>query len=183
MEISKVKTANKMGSFVLRENHKKYKISFNFLDQITKETKNHRKGRVYFFVVNDKIKKIGGSSDRKGIAGTIRLYTDYGRAGSNRFALHYLIYEELMKQNKVEVWMTTSPLVQGKISGLSDIKDGEIAAYMEMEELCKSEYFNSEKKYPDWNFKENGQKTPKIQMQDYAKHISDYSDNYEDEDE
>ena len=65
MEISKVKTANKMGSFVLRENHKKYKISFNFLDQITKETKNHRKGRVYFFVVNDKIKKIGGSSDRK----------------------------------------------------------------------------------------------------------------------
>ena len=58
MEISKVKTANKMGSFVLRENHKKYKISFNFLDQITKETKNHRKGRVYFFVVNDLMIKL-----------------------------------------------------------------------------------------------------------------------------
>ena len=46
MEISKVKTANKMGSFVLRENHKKYKISFNFLDQITKETKI----RIYTFL-------------------------------------------------------------------------------------------------------------------------------------
>jgi len=181
MEISKVKTANKIGSFVLRENHIKYKISFNFLDTITSEIKNHRKGRVYFFVVNNKIKKIGGSADKKGIAGTIRLYTDYGRAGSNRFALHHLIYNELVKENNVEVWMTTSPIVQGKISGLSDIKDGEIAAYMEMEELCKSEYFDSEKKFPEWNFKENGEKTPQIQMQDYAKHITEYSQSYEDE--
>ena len=51
--------------------------------------------------------------------------------------------------------MTTSPKAPGKISGLYSIDDGLVAAYMEMEEKCKSEYKKSENKFPDWNFKEN----------------------------
>ena len=114
---------------------------------------------------------------------TIKFYTEFGRANSNRFALHYLIRKELDNNNKVEVWMTTSPKAPGKISGLYSIDDGLVAAYMEMEEKCKSEYKKSENKFPDWNFKENNKKTPKEEMQKYADHIKEYSDSYDEDDD
>ena len=183
MEISKVNTAVKMGDFMKRNDHKKYKIDFEFLENISPEIKKDRIGRVYYIVVNNIIKKIGGSASKKGIQSTIKFYTEFGRASSNRFALHYLIRKELDNNNKVEVWMTTSPKAPGKISGLYSIDDGLVAAYMEMEEKCKSEYKKSENKFPDWNFKENNKKTPKEEMQKYADHIKEYSDSYDEDDD
>ena len=38
MEISKVHTAKKMGDFRKREDHEKYKINFEFLENISPET-------------------------------------------------------------------------------------------------------------------------------------------------
>ena len=89
MEISKVHTAKKMGDFRKREDHEKYKINFEFLENISPETKKDRIGRVYYIVVNNIIKKIGGSASKDGIKSTIKFYTEFGRANSNRFALHY----------------------------------------------------------------------------------------------
>ncbi len=183
MEISKVNTAVKMGDFMKRDDHKKYKIDFEFLENISPEIKKDRIGRVYYIVVNNIIKKIGGSASKDGIKSTIKFYTEFGRANSNRFALHYLIRKELDSNNKVEVWMTTSPKAPGKISGLYSIDNGLVAAYMEMEEKCKNEYKESENKFPDWNFKENNEKTPKEEMQKYAKHIKEYSDSYDEDDD
>ena len=183
MDISKVKTAKKMGEFKKRDDHKTYKIKFEFLENISRERKKDRIGRVYFFVVNNIIKKIGGSGAKGGIEATLKLYTDYGTAGRNRFALHFLIKRELDKNNKVEVWMTTSPKVPGKISGLYDVEDGMIAAYMEMEDKCKSEYKSSESIFPEWNWKERGEKMPIKEMEEYVKHMQDYVESYEDEDE
>ena len=45
MEISKVHTAKKMGDFRKREDHEKYKINFEFLENISPETKKDRIGK------------------------------------------------------------------------------------------------------------------------------------------
>ena len=46
MNISKVKTAKKMGEFKKRDDHKTYKIKFEFLENISRERKKDRIGRV-----------------------------------------------------------------------------------------------------------------------------------------
>ena len=87
------------------------------------------------------------------------------------------------ENNKVEVYMITSPKVKSKISGLFEEDDGEIAAYGEMEDKCKKDFKKFEGNMPPWNFKERNKKTPKRGMKNYAKHIQEYSESYEDDEE
>jgi hypothetical protein len=44
-----------------------------------------------------------------------------------------------------------------------------------MESFCNFEYFSREKKYPDWNYQENGEKWP-IEIR--KKHLNYLNKNY-----
>ena len=161
MNINQVKTATKIGDFVIRQNHRN-KIKVVFLSQITKEELRDSIPRVYLFTVDGIIKKIGGSAGKGGIKSTINLYTSAmtGSPGVPRFVCHLLIERSLMNGSKVELFMITSPKVKAPVTGLFTHREEYIASFKEMEGYCKEDYFGLEKKYPDWNFQENNEDYP-----------------------
>ena len=161
MDIKEVKTAIKVGDFVLKENHRN-KIDIKYLPTISQKTLTDDTPRVYLFVVDGIIKKIGGSSGKGGIKSTMNFYVSAmtGSPGVPRFVIHLLIAEALQKKSKVELYMITSPKTMATIRGLFGEKKVEIASFKEMEDLCKSDYYSREKRYPDWNFQENHEPYP-----------------------
>lgn len=161
MKINEVKTAIKIGDFVLKQNHRN-KIDIKYLSNISKDVLNDNVARIYLFVQDGIIKKIGGSSGEGGIKATMNFYVSAmtGSPGVPRFVIHLLIAEALEKKSKVELYMITSPKVLATINGLFGSKKVEIASFREMEDFCKSDYFSRESKYPDWNFQENHEPYP-----------------------
>jgi len=161
MNIKEVKTATKIGDFVLRQNHRN-KIDIRYLSNISNETLIDNSARIYLIVQDGIIKKIGGSIQKGGIRGTVSFYTGAmtGSPGRPRFVLHLLIEKALKDKSKVKLFMITSPKTLATINGLFGSKKVEIASFKEMEDLCKSDYFLREKRYPDWNFQENHQPYP-----------------------
>lgn len=161
MNIREVRTAMKIGNFVLRKNHKN-KINLEYSPGISKSILNDDIARIYLFVVDGIIKKIGGSAGRGGIKATMNFYISSmtGSPGVPRFVVHLLIAEALKKGSKVELYMITSPKTLATINGLFGSKKVEIASFKEMEDFCRSDYFSIEKRFPDWNFQENHEPYP-----------------------
>jgi hypothetical protein len=162
MHINKVKTAIKVGEFVLYPEHPRNKIRTIFNTQIDQKILTNEAGRVYLFVIDGIIKKIGGSSGMGGIKSTLSFYTGSmtGSPGKPRFILHLLIRDELKKGRKVEIFMIMSNKAIAPVSGLFDSKEMEIASFKEMEDRCRKDYFLSEQSFPEWNFKENNKSYP-----------------------
>lgn len=161
MNIKEVKTATKIGDFVLKEDHRN-KIDIKYLPGIDKKILTDDSPRIYIFAVDGIIKKIGGSASKGGIKTTMSFYTTSmtGSPGVPRFVIHLLIEMALKNKSKVELFMITSPRVTAEVKGLFDSKKIEIASFKEMEDLCKSDYHSKEGKYPDWNFQENHEPYP-----------------------
>lgn len=160
MNISKVKTAVKVGEFVLRTDGHRNFINFNYTLQNDLITSNI--GRVYLFTSNGVIVKIGGSKSEGGIKTTLAFYLTSmtGSPGVPRFVIHLLIRDLLLEGKKVECYMITSPKSIAKVSGLFNQVEVEIASFTEMENRCKHDYYESENKYPEWNFQENNTPYP-----------------------
>ncbi|MEM4215173.1 MAG: hypothetical protein QW484_02310 [Candidatus Pacearchaeota archaeon] len=162
MNIKEVKTAIKVGDFVLRNDRTPNKININFLPNLGKNILEDDSARIYIIVVDGIIKKIGGSAGKGGIKATMSFYVNamQGSPGRPRFIIHLLIEKELRKGSKVELYMIRSPKIKAKIPGLFGYKEVEIASFKEMEDLCKSDYYSKEGRYPDWNFQENNEPYP-----------------------
>jgi len=156
MDIREVKTAKKVGKFELKDKKqeewgKNYIIKFipelyenNTIDKhhITKKEYEDDIPRVYLIVVDNIIKKIGGSSGKGGIKTTISFYENaaQGSPGPVRFVIHQLIGKELEEKHNVEIYMITSPKVEAEVSGLFKKFKTEIASFKEMEDRCKLDY-------------------------------------------
>jgi len=161
MEIKEVKTAKKVGNFILRKDNNPNKIALDYStgDFSTQELRENIP-RVYLIISNKEIKKIGGSASKGGIKSTMGFYINArtGSPGPVRFIIHELIKRELENNREVELYMITSPKVKSKICGLFDCNEEiEVASFKEMEDKCKKDYYNKEGKYPDWNFQENNE--------------------------
>ena len=161
MNIKDVKTAIKVGDFVLKHNQKN-KIGINYLPDLDKKILIDESARIYLFVQDGIIKKIGGSTAKGGIKSTINLYTTSmtGSPGAPRYVLHLLIGGALKNGSKMELYMIISPKVTATINGLFGSKRVKIASFKEMEDFCKSDYYSREKRHPDWNFQENHEPYP-----------------------
>ena len=161
MKIKDVKTAIKIGDFVLRQNHRN-KIDIKYSLNVDKKILTDNSARVYLIVQDGIIKKIGGSVSKGGIRATMSFYISAmtGSPGVPRFVVHLLIERALRKKLKVELFMITSPKTLARVSGLFGTKKMKIASYMEMEDLCKTDYYSKEGRYPDWNFQENHEPYP-----------------------
>ena len=127
MEINKVTTAKKVGEIVLRNEDNPNLIKPLWVNPKSELFKDNN-GRVYFLVINGMIYKIGGSLCKGGIKSTIRSYTDCMKGGpSDRsYIIHYLIYRELVKGHKVEIYMITSPKVMAPVTGLYGVENSEM---------------------------------------------------------
>lgn len=161
MNIKDVKTAIKIGDFILKQNHRN-KIDLVYLSDISKKILTDDSARIYLMVQDGVIKKIGGSASKGGIKATMVFYIEAmtGSPGPVRFVVHKLIEKALRNKSKIELFMITSPKTLAKVSGLFGYKKVEIASFKEMENLCKSDYFSIERRYPDWNFQENHEEYP-----------------------
>lgn len=161
MHIKDVKTAIKVGNFVLRKANRN-KINFQFSPDLDKKLISDDSARIYLITQDGIIKKIGGSIQRGGIKGTISFYVSAmtGSPGRPRFIVHLLIEKALENGSNVAVYMIASPKTSAQVSGLYRTKKMKIASFKEMEDLCKYDYYSREKRYPDWNFQENHQPYP-----------------------
>jgi hypothetical protein len=161
MHITDVKTAIKIGDFVLKHNHKN-KIGIKYLSNIGRNVLLDNSPRIYLLVQDGFIKKIGGSSGKGGIKATMNFYVSAmtGSPGVPRFVIHLLIAEALTQGSRVELYMITSPRVLATVNGLFGSNEVKTAGFKEMEDLCKSDYFSIEHRYPDWNFQENHEPYP-----------------------
>jgi hypothetical protein len=162
MHITSAKNAVKVGDFKLKSGHAN-KIALEYLSNIPKDFLTDDAPRVYLFVVDGEITKIGGSASRGGIKATMTFYVAamQGSPGRPRFIIHLLIEEALKLGKSVQLWMIVSPSVLAPIHGLTRVEHVQVASFKEMEDLCKREFFELEKKYPDWNFQENNTPYPK----------------------
>ena len=161
MNIKDVKTAIKVGDFVLRKRNRN-KIDFQYSPNLNKKVLSDDSARIYLITQNGIIKKIGGSIQKGGIRGTISFYIGAmtGSPGRPRFIVHLLIEKALKSGSNVALYMITSPKALAEVNGLFESKTMKIASYKEMEDLCKYDYYSREKRYPDWNFQENHQPYP-----------------------
>lgn len=161
MDIKDAVNAIKVGDFVLRKDSEN-KIDIKYLSNVANNVLTDDLARVYIFVVDGIIKKIGGSSGKNGIKATMSFYINsmQGSPGVPRFVIHLIIAEALESGSKVELYMITSPKILATINGLFSSKKVEIASFKEMEDFCKSDYFSREGRYPDWNFQENHEPYP-----------------------
>ena len=155
MDISKVKTAVKIGDFILRNEDSPNHISIRYIS--SNEDLNHNLPRVYIITSNGEIKKIGGSSATGGIKATMNFYINArtGSPGPSRFIIHELIKRELEQNKQVELFVITSSSIKARVPGLFSYHIIDISSSKEMEKVCKDDFYKIENRYPDWNFQEN----------------------------
>lgn len=160
MNIDQVKNSIYIGRFFLRNDNSPNFIGIKY--EADESILKNEDGRVYLLCSDGIIKKIGGSQSKGGIKATMSFYVNsmQGSPGKPRFILHLLIRDELMKGRVFTLHMITSPKVFSEINGLYSKIKIPIAAFKEMEDLCKKDYFQLMKRYPDWNFQENNKDYP-----------------------
>jgi hypothetical protein len=183
MKISEVKSDFKVADIVLDKDHKVRKIKFIFLDKI--KDKNNKpidkgilkdnSGRIYFFVSNKKIMKIGKSKCKGGIKNTMNFYQGGMQGGPSirTFGIHILLKEELESGKRVEVYMMICKKSKMFVEGLF----GEEKIYvtpdvLDVEFKCKNDYKEKIGKYPPWNFQENGVSWRKDILRMHGQHNS-----------
>lgn len=184
MNIKEVKTAFKVADVVLDKEHEKRRIKFIFLDEIFDENKKRldRKiltsnaGRIYLFVVDGIIMKIGKSKSRGGIKSTMSFYQGGMQGGPSirTYGIHILLKEVLEKESRVEVYMISCKQAKMYIKGLFGEEEIEVTPdILDMEAKCKIDYLEREGRYPSWNFQENGE----VWRQDILKGLNELDRN------
>ena len=127
-----------------------------------KEIINNGNSRIYIITVNDEIKKIGGSVCKGGIKNTMSFYmsANTGKPSISRFAVMKEIKKELEKNNVVDIYVSFIEPVNVVINGLFGKKEIiNHLSFKESEDFCKEEYYNTYKRYPDWNWQENNDRS------------------------
>jgi hypothetical protein len=161
MNIRKVKTAIKVGTIIPCDDNLRKKIQIEWIGNAGVLKSDN--GRVYLIVVNNKIFKIGGSQAKGGIKGTWQPYINSALGGSpsvRTYGIHILIREQFDMKKKVEIYMIEAPIVRVKVPGLFGKRTMHVAPFKEMESKCLNDFFNSEGRFPKWNFQESNEAWP-----------------------
>lgn len=162
-----------VGEFKKKENNVNL---IDFTWSITNEIKKDRRGRVYFFIEldseqNSKLIKIGKSSDKNGLGGTIGFYinTLSGTPSITRFCVHHLIGNKLDEGKRILVYCKFSESVKKEIVAFFEKKTLEIPLDITyIEEFCLEEYYEHFSEYPEWNFQEGGKQIPLNLIESYT---------------
>lgn len=130
--------------------------------------------RVYLIVVDGEILKIGGSQDKGGMKGTLRIYQTGGVGGRpsiRSYGIWYFLFKAAIEKHKVEFYMIYQENFNTMVKGLLGLHEVKNAAlnYKLLEECCESDYKNCENgKYPKWNIQEQGGDWPQEVKKQHA---------------
>lgn len=173
MNISQIKTAIKVGTFQLNTNGNKARLRVDW-EQLGNNVLKDDSGRVYIMCVDGVVKKIGGSVSKGGIKSTMSFYesANCGRPSIRSFGIQQLIYEEILLDRNVEIYMISSEQVSAPVKGLFGSEQLMISAFKEMEEKCLEDYVAIEQKYPDWNYQESGKPWEQHIQEAHAQQLS-----------
>jgi len=162
MNIKKVKTAFKIADVILNPEHPKNHIKFKYVENLCdekgksldKKSLTKRVGFVYLIVVDEYVKKIGGSQGKGGIKSTMNFYEGSMQGGPSirSYGIHLLLKRELDQGKKVEFYVIVSKESSAEIKGLFKSEKVKIVAYKEMEEKCNEDYKKTMGFYPEWHF-------------------------------
>jgi hypothetical protein len=132
--------------------------------QFPKQLKKAHLAIVYFIFVNGELYKIGQTSGKSGIRGCMNFYLNAGidDPGQNRFAINYMMREELKKGNTIEVYMKYQAPVKVEFTSMFGVKHITETAIdpKGLEHVCVEEYIQMYKRYPVWNYQEAGIQLP-----------------------
>lgn len=172
MKIQDVKTAFKIADVIW--NGKGTRLLFKYLTVIKDEkgkvlsqnilTENV--ARVYLIVVNDEIYKIGGSQDKGGMKGTLRIYQDggiKGRPSIRSFGVWYFLFHTITRGAKIEIYMIYQENFTTNVKGLLGfhVVNNAAISYKLMEECCINDFRKNKRgAYPKWNIQEQGADWP-----------------------
>ena len=155
MNISSCPNAQLVGKVVLNESASKSNLKMVWEDLPTTLLKNNA-GRVYLLVVDGEIKKIGGSVGKGGIKTTMSFYVsgNTGRPSIRSYGINTLIFESLLNDKEVQVYIILSEQVLAPVRGLFGTEQTLVSAFKEMEDKCVNDYVKFTGSYPDWNYQE-----------------------------
>ena len=181
MKSKDLKNAIRVGEIVISEKEtksKKYCLYKNSLKIIwdlkfPSDLKKKHLSIVYFLLVDDIVYKIGQTTTSSGISGCLNFYMNAGLddPGMARFAINYLMREEIKKGKKIEVYIQYGENVTYNIKGIFDEK--EVVAppsAKQMEDFCIKQFVEKEKIYPKWNFQESLNKYPNIICEKFSEY-------------
>jgi hypothetical protein len=141
-----------------------HKLQVNYSKSLPKGFKNKHMAIIYFFVVDGEIYKIGQTSGTSGIQGCMSFYCSAGQddPGQSRFAINYLVREQLKQNKKVEIYIKTIPQVTMMVEGLfgNQVTITTPPSAKEVESACLADYFSRTGSHPVWNFQESGRAYP-----------------------
>ena len=171
MNIARHQSAIRVGSVHVGTRLKKSKgyiryptgLVMEWDDQFPKELRRRHLGIVYFLCVDGEIKKIGQTSAKSGIKSCMDFYFNAGSddPSDTRFAINYLMREEIAKGRLVEVYIQYEEPLQVMTKGITSSTMMEVAISPKaMEQLCQEDFVASEGRFPEWNFQEAGLALP-----------------------
>ena len=155
MNISNCPNAQLVGKIRLNASASKSNLKMEWEDLPTTLLKNNA-GRVYLLVVDGEIKKIGGSVGKGGIKSTMSFYVsgNTGRPSIRSYGINTLIFESLLNDKEVQVYIILSEQVLAPVRGLFGTEQTLVSAFKEMEDKCVNDYVKFTGSYPDWNYQE-----------------------------
>lgn len=181
MRIEEVKTAFKIAD--VSWDGKGPKLQFNYLPQIIDENGEvlpqtiltENVARVYLIVVDKEIYKIGGSQDKGGIKGTLRIYQDGGQNGRpsiRSYGIWYFLFDTISRGKKIEFYMIYQSNFEAEVKGLFGYHKVANASlnYKLLEECCEKDYREYENgEYPRWNVQEQAGDWPLEVKEEHSK--------------
>jgi len=132
-------------------------LKITFDDNFPQQLQNKFLSIVYLFKVDGKIYKIGQTSGKGGIRSCLGFYLNAGLddPGQNRFAINFLIRQEIEQNKKIEVFMIYEEPIKSIVKGLyGKYESYVVPSAKQLEENCIKDYKNLYGKFPRWNFQE-----------------------------
>ena len=160
MKISHVTTMTRVGEVVRHSSNEK-KLAFKYDVNISKTQRKDNNGRVYAIVVDEEIKKLGGSQSKGGIDATFGFYFGgYSKGNSERtYCIWNFMNKSIKSEKLVEVYCVWAPTVNVSIPTMTgNITQTIPVDFHSIEDAFVKEYVAIEKKFPYLNMQESGSK-------------------------
>ena len=145
----------KIGIFELNNRRSKSLWNFKKYNNI----KNEKGSHIYIIAVNDIIKKIGASANKKGITNVAGYVVgNSGEPSDRNTGIHYYIGKELLNRNEVTFWIkmcSTSIVELYDLFGNVENENCSIDPKIQEDKYINS-YYKLCGKFPEWNMQEQG---------------------------
>ena len=163
MNISQVPAATKVADVIANKSEWNKLVTFVFC--VDKDIQTSSVARLYLLVSDGEIIKIGGSTQKTGIKGTLKWYEDaYSGSPDSRgrtLGVPTALRAEVNAGHKVEVYMCFTPCVEVDAPGITSNVKIMISGYKQMETLWIDQYKEANNGIaPILNIQENKDRHP-----------------------